>query len=151
MSSHEAENTQPAEGANDAWWETAGDLSQPERSASTRKEAAGTSEGGERLPENGRGGWRPGTAASSILARAFKNRTAVPEKTAPSALERLLQSIAGDYGTHALVLEALIELLIAKGVMTEDEFEDLLEVIDARDGQIDGTLGDPSYHLGAGI
>ncbi len=100
-------------------------------------------------------GWRPGTAAATILTRAFQNRSSsegVSAKGAsPTALERLLQSIAGDYGTHALVLEALIEILVSKGIVSEDEFEDLLETIDARDGRIDGTLGDPDYNLGEGI
>ena len=109
-------------------------------------------------PKGGRGkasGWRPGTAATTILTRAFQNRSSsegVSAKGAsPTELERLLQSIAGDYGTHALVLEALIEILVSKGIVSEDEFEDLLETIDARDGRIDGTLGDPDYNLGEGI
>ena len=66
-------------------------------------------------------------------------------------MERLLRSIAWDYGTHALVLEALIEILVGKGIVSEDEFEELLATIDARDGRLDGTLGDPSYHIGEGI
>ena len=64
--------------------------------------------------------------------------------------DKLLQCIACDYGTHALLLETLIEMLIGKGIMTEDEFEELLQLVDRRDGRIDGTLGQPAY-IGEGI
>lgn len=106
-------------------------------------ERGGEDEGNAALPED----WRPGTAAA-VLVRAFRNRLPAVRPCGASVQERLLCSIAGDYGTHALVLEALIEVLIRKGVMSEDEFEALLDDIDARDGQLDGTLGTPAYGAG---
>ena len=92
---------------------------------------------------------KPGQAAASILSRAFAHRDE-NGSTGATAHERLLRCIASDYGTHALVLETLIELLVNKGIIGEDEFEDLLNSIDARDGRLDGTLGQPVY-IGAGI
>lgn len=92
---------------------------------------------------------KPGAAAPAILSRAFARQRTGAAADATSH-ERLLYCIACDYGTQALVLETLIEILVRKGIMTEDEFEELLQVIDARDGRIDGTLGQASY-LGDGI
>lgn len=92
---------------------------------------------------------KPGQAAASILSRAFAKRSDSVEPGA-AVHERLLRCIACDYGTHALVLETLIELLVKKGLVDEDEFEELLNAIDARDGKLDGMLGQPGY-IGEGI
>ena len=55
-------------------------------------------------------------------------------------IERVRESAMKDYATHALVLQTLIEVLLAKGIMTEDEFADTLDAVDARDGVRDGML-----------
>lgn len=64
---------------------------------------------------------------------------------------KMLRSIETDYGTQALAFEALVELLVAKGVLTEDEFADKVDEIDARDGEMDGTIGFGGYLDGSGI
>lgn len=50
------------------------------------------------------------------------------------------ESVAADMGTQALVLHALIEILLEKKIMTEDEFADKLDEIDMRDGIRDGMM-----------
>lgn len=64
---------------------------------------------------------------------------------------KMLRSIETDYGTQALAFEALVELLLVKGVITEDEFADKIDEIDARDGEMDGTIGFGGYVDGGGI
>ena len=74
---------------------------------------------------------------------------------APANLVEELQHIrhvmATDYGTQSLIIQTLIEVLLDKGVMTEDEFEDKMDAIDARDGKKDGTLGGHEFGSGEGI
>lgn len=58
-------------------------------------------------------------------------------------LEQLHERVEKDYGTQALIIQSLIEILVQKGVMTEDEFVDKMDEIDLRDGKRDGTLSSP--------
>ncbi len=81
------------------------------------------------------------------LGRALRRRPVAAVAPEP---ERLLKCLACDYGTQALVVETLIEMLVRKNIMTEDEFAELLDLIDARDGRLDGTLGAADF-LGEGI
>jgi len=55
-------------------------------------------------------------------------------------VHRIRESVTKDYGTQMLVLQTLIELMIDKGNMSEDEFADKLDEIDMRDGIRDGML-----------
>lgn len=93
---------------------------------------------------------RPPFSTEALLASSWCRKDSPLNESHPHT--QLLRHIACDYGTHALVLEALIETLIRKGVMSEDEFEEILHEIDGRDGRMDGTLGlSPTLYMGEGI
>ena len=55
-------------------------------------------------------------------------------------MRQVQETLAKDYMTQALVQQTLIEILIEKGIMTDDEFIDKLDEIDLRDGVRDGML-----------
>ncbi len=57
-----------------------------------------------------------------------------------SEVQRIRNTIATDYATQSLIQQTIIELLIEKGVITDDEFADKLDEIDMRDGVQDGML-----------
>lgn len=61
----------------------------------------------------------------------------------PTLLDELREvqlTVEKDFGAMSLVLQSLIEIMLEKEVMTEDEFEDKMEEIDLRDGRRDGTM-----------
>jgi len=64
---------------------------------------------------------------------------------------RVCRALRLDYGTQALIVQTLIELLVRKGILSEDDFEETLQEIDRRDGVVDGTLGLGRWTHGGGI
>jgi hypothetical protein len=58
-------------------------------------------------------------------------------------LREVQEQLTKDYATQALVMQTMMEILIEKKIMTEDEFVDKLDEIDLRDGVRDGTLHGP--------
>jgi hypothetical protein len=89
------------------------------------------------------------------LLRLEQQVQATAQGCAPANIIEELRSIrdvmAKDYGTQSLVIQTLLELLLEKGVITEDEFEDKLDEIDLRDGKKDGTFGGHEFRSGEGI
>lgn len=52
--------------------------------------------------------------------------------------------LRADLSRAVLLLEALLDICVAKGVFSSDELQTFIESIDWRDGVMDGKL-DPSY------
>lgn len=72
----------------------------------------------------------------------------VVEKVAGSAPEELVaelrkvqDQVEADFRTMTLAIQTLIEVMLEKEVMTEDEFADKMDEIDLRDGKLDGGIG----------
>lgn len=55
-------------------------------------------------------------------------------------LREVQLTVEKDFGTMSLVLQTLIEILLQKEIMNEDEFEEKMDEIDLRDGKKDGAL-----------
>jgi hypothetical protein len=61
------------------------------------------------------------------------------------AVRRSIEAIRKDWGTLSLLFQTLLELLSRKGIVNEDEFVEMLDEVDARDGVMDGTIHEPPH------
>ena len=75
----------------------------------------------------------------SGLRRMRRNAAAHSAISAQKQAE-VLQGLEAENAELKLYLAALVRLLVAKGVVSADELRQVVEAVDAEDGQADGRL-----------